>query len=179
MITQSDHRESWTIEIKREADDTWPDLIIGIKHKRMRPERIEYSLHRGDDHVRVHVRGVGYLKNGQPGRLELADNWCTVPWVMALVHESREQLHLGPGQHGGGLGMTIPGDPAEVATIVAAAAGCAIHFAVLPENEAAFLAYLNLTRSDGEQIPPWLLRRLMAMVHDIVALDCDVQLGVE
>ena len=75
--------------------------------------------------------------------------------------------------------MTRPDDASDVAGIVAATAGCAIHFAVLPENEAAFLAYLNLTRGEDEQIPPWLLRKLMSMVHGIVAPDCDVQLGVE
>ena len=60
-----------------------------------------------------------------------------------------------------------------------ATAGAALHFAMLPGNEAAFLAYLNETRPDGEQVPAHLMRALVSKVHDLLAPDCDMQLGVE
>jgi hypothetical protein len=66
-----------------------------------------------------------------------------------------------------------PGHDAKVIQTVAATAGTALHFAMLPGNETAFLAYLNENRPAGEQITPELLRRLMCLVHDIVAPDCD------
>lgn len=98
MITQSEHREQWTVTIDREQGDEWPDMKIGYTRKRtMRPARIEFTLHRGDDRPRVHVTGRNYLKNGEIGNLVLSESWADkIPWVMALVREARERLQLGP-----------------------------------------------------------------------------------
>lgn len=62
---------------------------------------------------------------------------------------------------------------------VAAACGTAIHFAMLPENEAAFVAYLNSSHlADGNPVPAAQIRRLMSMVHDQIAPGCDVPIEV-
>ena len=97
MITQSDHRESWTIQITREAGDSWPDMTVGRKALAMHPGRIEFTLHRGEDAPWVFVAGRNYRKNGELGSLALSESSPGhIPWVMALVREARELLHLGP-----------------------------------------------------------------------------------
>jgi hypothetical protein len=62
---------------------------------------------------------------------------------------------------------------------VAAACGTAIHFAMLPENEAAFVAYLNGSPLARDRpIPAAQIRRLMSLAHDEIAPDCDVPIEV-
>jgi hypothetical protein len=98
MISQSDHRESWTVTITRELGDDWPDMEVGRRSLRMHPDRIEFTLHRGEDRPWVFVAGRNYLKNGELGHLTLSESSPGhIPWVLALVREAREQLDLGSG----------------------------------------------------------------------------------
>jgi hypothetical protein len=102
MVIESEHRESWHLTIVREDTDSWPDIEIGQRVKReMRPERIDFTLNRGSDYVPMRVKGRNYLKNGQPGN---RDEYCRrpheIPWVLALVQETRERTGLGPGATG-------------------------------------------------------------------------------
>jgi hypothetical protein len=103
MITQSDHRESWTVQITREDGDSWPDMEVGRRSLRMHPERIEFTLHRGESMPWVFVAGRNYRKNGELGHLTLSESSPgNIDWVMELVTRAREQLHLGPGTTGCG-----------------------------------------------------------------------------
>jgi hypothetical protein len=72
--------------------------------------------------------------------------------------------------------MTKRADPG----MVAAAAGTAIHFAMLPENEAAFVAYLNSSQlaDPAHPVTAVMVRRMMSAVHDQIAPDCDVPIEV-
>ena len=102
MVIESEHRESWTVTVTREGTDSWPDIEIGHNRKRtMRPERIDFTLHRGKDYVPMQVKGRNYLKDGQPGnRDEYSHHPQEIPWVLALVQETRERMGLGPGATG-------------------------------------------------------------------------------
>jgi hypothetical protein len=108
MITEIEHGEFWRIHLSREeslGEEAWPDLPPLYSDGRMlRPEHLNITMRRGEDHPSVAARGRVILKSGKlsaravtrmmpPDRSE---------WVDELVQKTREQNGLGPGKTGVG-----------------------------------------------------------------------------
>jgi hypothetical protein len=99
------HQESWTFDITRDEEDTWPDCPV--PHRTVpatfRPEAVRVELTRGTRFPYLTVSGWQIKSDGTPGRQEVTVRYYDIgklgdtSWLAEAVDQHRRLLNLGPG----------------------------------------------------------------------------------
>lgn len=106
MNSEIEHEEKWTLRIRRDPDDDWPDVAWhGRARRLLRPSMIFVAMRRGDNEPRISVRGKWHLQDGTPTGHDasMAIFGDRAPWVAPIVELVRSRNSLGPGETGVGL----------------------------------------------------------------------------
>jgi hypothetical protein len=99
----SDHIQRWSITIKREDIDNWPDIAfkrVTAASAGMRPSRIAIILEPAvSEKPRIEVSGARLRKNGTAAP-SLAYEYDPPEWAQELAIQARTRLGLGPAKTG-------------------------------------------------------------------------------